>query len=469
MTRRKTLIAAVSISVAALMTVSSSAMDFISLAGGERRPSIDGAFEGEDLRLYQKIHDFYQPDAGEWPDDNDPNHKAKGEAWATWDSDFLFCLFKVYEPQYKPGNVAGDSPRAQDSSCIYLSFLGTEPDDYTKEQIQTDYVLQFAFNRSQDNTLEWKYTGSVKSEYRDSSEFHDIYPDLPPIQFECRNDGSCTYYECAIPWSELDRTGEQVFRSGHKILFNYCITWWDADEGEYRYLQYGRGLMWDKYDMGGTVTLETEPSFLIGADNRSKPSPGEYVDIMIGLRGNPGVNTLRAYLEYDPSVFKIVEVRDEGILGEYFHSDDYTLSSYVLEWINGSAEADYTVNGGLAGLTLRVREGIADCETQIKICYHEPTDIINHNMQPVKVNPSTYNFTIKNVACGDADGDGEGCTALDAMILARYLAQWNGYSDMIFESACDLDCDGKVTPRDAVILARHIAGWPGFETLPYTM
>ena len=62
---KQTLIAAVSISVAALMTVSSSAMDFISLAGGERRPSIDGAFEGEDLRLYQKIHDFYQPDAGE--------------------------------------------------------------------------------------------------------------------------------------------------------------------------------------------------------------------------------------------------------------------------------------------------------------------------------------------------------------------------------------------------------------------
>ena len=64
MTRRKTLIAAVSISVAALMTVSSSAMDFISLAGGERRPSIDGAFEGEDLRLYQKIFGRYRKYGG---------------------------------------------------------------------------------------------------------------------------------------------------------------------------------------------------------------------------------------------------------------------------------------------------------------------------------------------------------------------------------------------------------------------
>ena len=76
--------------------------------------------------------------------------------------------------------------------------------------------------------------------------------------------------------------------------------------------------------------------------------------------------------------------------------------------------------------------------------------------------------TLTIIVAGDIDGDGEAATPLDAMILARYLAEWDGYAGMIDENASDLDGDGVITLRDAVILVRFIAGWPEFTVLPYT-
>ncbi len=74
---------------------------------------------------------------------------------------------------------------------------------------------------------------------------------------------------------------------------------------------------------------------------------------------------------------------------------------------------------------------------------------------------------IPTVIPGDIDGDGRPATPKDAMVLARYIAGWDGYEDMIVLEAADLDGDGKpATPKDAMILARHIAGWEGYETLP---
>ncbi len=65
---------------------------------------------------------------------------------------------------------------------------------------------------------------------------------------------------------------------------------------------------------------------------------------------------------------------------------------------------------------------------------------------------------------GDVNLDGK-VTPLDAMILARYLAGWKGYT--VDTYAADVDKDNTVTVKDAMILARHLAGWNGYGTLPY--
>ena len=235
--------------VSALASVSAFAWDYIDLTGTNTVPVMDGKLDD----CYQKVHDFYQPNADEWPDSADPDHLAQGEAWATWDKDNFYSFFKIYEPDYEPQNGSEEAPTAS-YSCMYIAYLATPPvDDLPEDE---GYVLQFCLNRSTDNTLEWKYTGSVLEEYRDNSADHMMYPGMPPVNFECINDGTYTYYEIVVPWYELDRTGTVKFEPGHQITFNYIIDFYVADEDAYHYMQYGQGLINDVYDCGGIITLQ---------------------------------------------------------------------------------------------------------------------------------------------------------------------------------------------------------------------
>ena len=65
---------------------------------------------------------------------------------------------------------------------------------------------------------------------------------------------------------------------------------------------------------------------------------------------------------------------------------------------------------------------------------------------------------------GDLNADGD-VDATDRMILARYLAGWEGYGDRILSmDAADIDRDGDVNAKDRMILARKLAGWTGYDT-----
>ncbi|MBO4933035.1 MAG: leucine-rich repeat protein, partial [Clostridia bacterium] len=67
------------------------------------------------------------------------------------------------------------------------------------------------------------------------------------------------------------------------------------------------------------------------------------------------------------------------------------------------------------------------------------------------------------IVYGDIDGDGE-YNFSDAELFAAYFA---GHDVTIQESTADLDKDNKITRRDAMILARYLYGWKGY-TLPYS-
>ncbi len=54
--------------------------------------------------------------------------------------------------------------------------------------------------------------------------------------------------------------------------------------------------------------------------------------------------------------------------------------------------------------------------------------------------------------------------ATDRMLLARFLAGWEGYADRILSmDAADIDRDGDVNAKDRMLLARFLAGWEGYE------
>ena len=73
--------------------------------------------------------------------------------------------------------------------------------------------------------------------------------------------------------------------------------------------------------------------------------------------------------------------------------------------------------------------------------------------------------TKTTVLSGDADGDGA-ISSTDVIVLARYVASWNGYADLINLANADVYADGVVDTQDVIVLARHIANWNGYKTLP---
>ena len=77
-----------------------------------------------------------------------------------------------------------------------------------------------------------------------------------------------------------------------------------------------------------------------------------------------------------------------------------------------------------------------------------------------------YIMSQNSVLCGDIDGNGAVETN-DSVVIARYLAKWSGYSELINMDNSDLDGDNAVTSNDSVIIARYLAKWSGYETLPY--
>lgn len=78
-------------------------------------------------------------------------------------------------------------------------------------------------------------------------------------------------------------------------------------------------------------------------------------------------------------------------------------------------------------------------------------------------NGTVYNTVIHGKVPGDANGD---CSVneADSMLLSQYFT---GCNVEINDSNADVDADGALSRRDAMILARYVAGWDGYESLPY--
>ena len=300
--------------------------DDIQLPGTNTAPVIDGKLDD----CYVKIHDFYAPDEAMWYDNEDAAHEAKGEAWGTWDKDNFYAFFKVEEEDYFPQNGEADPPGSNYSS-MYLALLATPPvNDLPENDL---YVMQCSFNRSIEDTKEWKYTGSVPEQYRDNSGAYAIY-DTCPFDFEVVNDGVYTYYEVKMPWDQIDRTGEVDFSVGHKWFFNYIITF-TTDSG-HAIVQYGQGLMNDIYDMGGLVTLTAAPGGAAAEapaeTETAAPAAGERAVVETGADGSLQIPKTATPMVMDGDV-------DDGYakLHDFYGSDGFRTDYDADKTIKGTS------------------------------------------------------------------------------------------------------------------------------------
>lgn len=227
--------------LAVLFLMPVSAWDNFTMPKTNTPPVIDAKIDDS----YVKLHDFY--DSAEFVDTSDLDHLGVGSTYITYDDNFLYVYIEAVHDTYTPENSPVVSANG---SCMYLAILSGLP-----EAFDVDSQIQLAVNLSSDGTQEWKYTGSVPEDARDNSVDKAIYPECPFDFMVVRDDAKkTTYYEVALPWSQLDRTGKIEFTEGHVFTFNYIVV---MDPPVI--VQYGQGLMNDIYDGGAYVTLGAAP------------------------------------------------------------------------------------------------------------------------------------------------------------------------------------------------------------------
>lgn len=239
--KKKFLIILMAVFLAAIFLMPVSAWDNFTMPKANTAPVIDAKLDDS----YVKLHDFYQ--TAEFVDTSDLDHVGVGSTYITYDDNFLYVYIEAVHDTYAPENSPNVS---SNGSCMYLAILSGLP-----EVFDANSQIQLAVNLSADGTQEWKYTGSVPEDARDNSVDKKIYPECPFDFLVARDDAKkTTYYEVALPWSQLDRTGKIEFTEGHVFTFNYIVT---LDPTII--VQYGQGLMNDIYDGGAYVTLGAAP------------------------------------------------------------------------------------------------------------------------------------------------------------------------------------------------------------------
>ena len=105
-------------------------------------------------------------------------------------------------------------------------------------------------------------------------------------------------------------------------------------------------------------------------------------------------------------------------------------------------------------MTFTVNDSAEPGSTQGYVTFDVP-DVLDTDLNPVKLTTSGAQLLIVDHICGDADGDRE-LDLTDVVLISRYLAQ--GWDVEIDTDSSDVDGDGAVTLKDAVLIRRYLAG-----------
>jgi Domain of unknown function (DUF1083). len=230
-----------SLLIIAIIPVNIFAFDNYTIPKTTTAPAIDGKADS----CYMKLNSFY--DTAEYLTNYDANQDGKGSVYLCYDDTNLYVYIEAIHDTYSPLN---DPYVSSNGSCMYLAILAGLPDAFNENS-----QIQLAINLSEDGTQEWKFTGSVPADTKDNS-VDKIYSDTAPFQYITVRDEkvTTTYYEVALPWKVLDRTGTIDFTEGHVFTFDFIVT-----ENPGTIVQYGQGLMNDIYDGGSYITLGAAP------------------------------------------------------------------------------------------------------------------------------------------------------------------------------------------------------------------
>ena len=190
----------------------------------------------------------------------------------------------------------------------------------------------------------------------------------------------------------------------------------------------------------------------------SNPVPGENVTVTINIEDNPGIASLKINIQYNASVFKLIDVvHNESMGGSLEDIPDLSTinGSFILLWDNGGTGPDYCEDGVFVTLTFAVSPDVPKGTSHTITATYDPDEIYNSADESVPFDVISGKIIIFDCLAGDIDGNGKVNTR-DITRLRRYHAGWDVE---VAESTLDVDGNGKINTRDITRLQRYHAGW----------
>ena len=182
---------------------------------------------------------------------------------------------------------------------------------------------------------------------------------------------------------------------------------------------------------------------------------GESVEVDIDITANPGVATVRLYVEYDADTLTLLGAEDGGILNEALFSDELS-SPYCLAWFDALSTENVSVTGTVATLKFMVNSDADVGDYEISVYTVSDNDILNSDLKAVALDATAGKVTVEDsgddIIHGDADGD-DCITASDAVYLLYNTL--HGAEQYPLNQECDFNGDGDVDSDDAVYLLYH--------------
>jgi len=226
------------------------AADAYTIPGANNAPVMDGKLDDS----YMKLHDFYACENYKTIGDEDKS--IKGAVYMTYDANNVYVFIEANVPINDA--YAEDALSMGEFVCAYIAILGTVPGGgYTD-----DSRFEIGIALGNDGSQLWKTCSP--GDIRDSSAQKAVFTEAPFKFFVARDEAAKkNFYEFAVPWTFVDRSGTFSYKEGSQITFN-CLANIHVREdykssGQPHFYEYGGGIWNGGYEDGGIITLGAYP------------------------------------------------------------------------------------------------------------------------------------------------------------------------------------------------------------------
>jgi len=267
------------------------------------------------------------------------------------------------DPQTVNGGEKATEPtpptRMSLTQGVYYTFLG-----WFKDDVEFDFDTEITSDITL--TAKWRLYGDVDDDNRVNT-----------------TDATLLARHLAGGWENLEinllnadvNADDRVNTSDRTILRRFLVGWLGYEVLPYRPIN-------TSMLMNLSTRSSESVSPTISVSNLSG-KVGDIVNVPITIENNPGIISMRLYLDYDASKLELVGVKNGTVLGDPVHGNNLNKMPYTLFWPDNGNTNNITGNGEIAKLQFRIKE--ATPVTPITLTYDlADDDIHNFNLQPVE-------------------------------------------------------------------------------------